>query len=215
MAAPREIYIKKNVEVINLANGISEKIAGGEKVYFTGRSNWFGELCLQRKSDKGTKKCILYSSLREITKVDFSDMAVTRFMKIKAGAQVVDVPTNENIKTIKNETIAFFDKRMNIDGKLCLQSSDKSLTDKETCILYSDLEEIVNFSKMAAPRDITIKDGAKYQDLASGKQSDTAVKSTRTYFVDKMNVNGELCLRTDADAKQNLYRCIKYSDLKE
>lgn len=215
MTVPREIYIKKNVEVINLANGISEKIAGGEKVYFTGRSSWFGELCLQRKSDKGTKKCILYSSLREITKVDFSNMAVTRFMKIKAGAQVVDVPTNENIKTIKNETIAFFDKKMNIDGKLCLQSSDKSLTDKETCVLYSDLEEIANFSKMAVPRDITIKDGAKYQDLTSGKQSNTATKSTKTYFVDKMNVNGELCLRTDADAKQNLYRCIKYSDLKE
>ena len=215
MAVPREIYVKKNAEVINLDNGISEKITGGEKVYFVGRTSWFGELCLQRESDRGTKKCILYRDLREITEVGFSNMAVARFMKIKAGARIVDASIGEDVETMKDERIMFFDKKMNIDEGLCLRGNDKDLMGKNICILYSDLEEIENFSKMTVPRDIVVKSGAQYQELASGKQNDVLVKNNKMYFVDKITLNGNLCLRTEADAKQNLYRCIKYTDLEE
>ena len=215
MTIPREIYVKKNVEVINLDNGISEKIAGGEKVYFTGRSDWFGELCLQRQTDSGSKKCILYNNLREILKADFSDMTVPRFMKIKAGVQVISVSTGESSGSIKDDTIAFFNKKMDVDGKLCLQGSDEKLTNEDTCILYDSLEEIVNFSKMVVPRDILIKGGTKYQGLNNGEQYSSVVNSTKLYFVDKISMGGELCLRSKVDAEQNLYRCIKYSDLIE
>ena len=212
MVVPRKMFIKDDAEIINLDTGLSEKISTNEEDYFVSSGRWFGELCLQRKKDEGTSRCILYKNLAEIQDAEFSSMSIPRFMSVKKGTRIINITNGQELGIVEDDTIAFFDNKAERDGDLCLQST-KVHTGSQ-CIYYKDLAEADNFSAMLVPREVRINENAAYYDIAHGQYSEP-VQAEKLYFKDRITVDGELCFRSNSDNEEHLYRCIKYSDLEE
>lgn len=210
MVVPRNLYVSKNARSINILTGIESKIDGDEKVFFNKLTYWFGELCLANNKTMN-EECILYDDLKEVNMVSFGEMATPRFMKVKKGAIAYDVELSRKKDSYENDQIMFFDKKTNMNGGLCLGQSNSN----DTCVKYKDLEEIDNFIGMDLPRVINVASGVYYYDLKTNKKSQKLAQNGANYFVDKIVVGGELCLRTEEDAKNKQYRCIKYEDLNE
>ena len=211
MAVPRYFYIPVNTNVINTKTGILTVMDGGEKSYFEGLTYWFGELCLKYSSNE----CILYNDLRELNEIKFRGMVVPRYLMVGTDTAYFDAEIGIYTKeTVVGKSILFFDKLMYVDGQLCLKDISQNSAGN-SCILYTDLVEINNFTAMSIPRYITVVSGAKYYDLGSGSLSSDDAPMGDIYFVDKITADGNLCLRTKSDSDSNNYRCILYADLSE
>lgn len=215
MVVPRYLYTKAKSRRINLATGITELTTKEEKVFYNKLGYWFGKLCLQRKSDNGTEWCVLYEDALESKDEEVEKMQVARFMLVKKDANAVNITTGSKKQFSKDE-VYFFNKKIMLDNKLCLQSLNTKATSKGQCILYDDLEEINNFQDMDVPRSIKVAKGSKYYDIQN-KKPEEAISDSELFFDKKIYLNGnkDLCLATKEDAKNHVYRCVKYSDLKE
>ncbi len=210
MKVPRDLYVQEGAKMINTLTGISETIKEGEKIHFDKLAYWFGELCLTNENNK----CILYSDLNEINVANFSNMAIQRYLKVKNNTTYYDAEIGIKTTEVKAGAVLYFMEKNTANGGLCLKDVTQKATSKN-CILYTDLQEIDNFTKMAVARDITIKSGATYFNLETKKVSEEIIETPSAYFVDKITIDNKLCLRTKEDANNNLYRCIMYANLSE
>ena len=214
MVVPRYLYTKTGSKRINLKTGITELTTKEEKFFYNKLGYWFGKLCLQRKDDNGTEWCVLYEDALESKDEEVEKMQVARFLLVKKDAKIVNITTGSEKKTTE-DAVYYFDKKIMINGKLCLQSPDTKINSKGQCVMYDGLEEIDNFQDMEVPRSINVVSGSKYYDLQS-KKAEEAISDSKLFFDKKIYLNNkDLCLATKNDTEKHVYRCVKYTDLKE
>lgn len=212
MNVPRRMYSGKSAKAINVKTGITTEKEMQEKEHYSSLSHWFGSLCLQPDSLKEENECILYAELKELNDVKIEKMAVPRFFKLNNVA-VYDAEIGEKITAADNSGILFFEEKTDTKDGLCLRAA--SSNNKE-CYLYSDIEEINNFTSMAIPRKLTILSDAQFYDLEKEAYSSEKLTTEEEFFTDKITLeDGSLCLRSLKDHTNKQYRCIKYESLSE
>lgn len=213
MDVPRVIYMNgAKIEVVNAVTGITRQIDGDKKAYFTGRSTWDGNLCL-RIDDLGENECIdYYKYLKEIDGAYLYSMDVPRYFVINKDVTIYDVQSGKSKRSLSKGWSGFFDKRTDLNNRLCLSSTDMGL---DECVFYDDLTEVPSFSPMDVPRDLIISKNSYYTNSLWSNNDEAIKNGQKLYFVDKTYINGELCLRTNSDAQNNKQRCVMYASLKE
>ena len=208
MVAPRYFSVKKRAEMIDVSTGVSSVVSNDKKRFFDKYTYWFGELCLNNSQTMG-KNCILYSALREPSNDGVEDMVEPRLLKVSKGVTINDVENNSVIEKNGSDRILFFNKKSWNGGRLCL------IAYAGACINYDELVEVGNFIDMSLPRYLDVNSSTFYYSWGVELLREAIVKGNRLYFVDKIYVDGELCLRTQDDARNKRNRCVMYSDLKE
>ncbi len=208
MIAPRFFSVKKNAKAISISTGISFEIYDSKKIFLDKMMDWFGELCLSNsKTMDGS--CILYSDLLESNDKGFEDMITPRYLKVIRGAKAYDIETGEENSTYVSEEVLFFNRKGQLDSKLCLSAY------VGVCVKYNDLREVGSFVDMSVPRSIITKTTTFYYAWGIKGMQNKIAQGERLFFVDKIYVDGRLCLRTNDDANNMVARCVMYDDLKE
>ena len=217
MVVPRKLYIKPGATIINANTGVSRKNKTGTKEHFDSLTYWLGNLCLQSETMREKNECALYTDLVELQSAKFEAMAVPRFLKVNEGASFYDAETGQKSQTtLKASGVLFFSGKTTTRDGLCLKPDSSTSQQQPDCILYTDLSETLNFTPMTIPRHLSINANAHLFDIESGAHETKALTKTEELFVDKITLSdGALCLRSQSDKTNNLYKCVKYTDLTE
>ena len=217
MNTPRRLYIQTQTEAINIKTGVSRKVNLREKEFFNTLLYWFGDLCLHTDS-LGVDECVLYVNLTELKQIQPEKMAVPRFFKINDGATLYDAEMEKNTanKAYEESRIVFFDQKITTSAGLCLKSANITDDQSAECVLYNNLSEIDNFSKMEIPRIISIRPEARLFNIEKSSYEEDILMPKEEFFTEKITLSdGSLCLRGNDETQNNQYKCIKYSDLSE
>lgn len=215
MVIPRRIFIKPEANEIDTTIGIPAPSTNTNmKLNFTKMTSWLNQLCLQYEGSKN--KCILYTDLKELEPVEFSDMVIPRYLRLAKNITYYDdiEILSQTTRTTKQE-ILFFDKLVYINNKLCLKAKHG---DDLSCILFDSLIEIKkpDFNAMDIPRKIRIKKGANFYNSITQEYSAIPAEINDMYFIEKAFINNHLCLRSrENNILNDLPLCVFYEFLDE
>lgn len=204
MNIPRILYVKKGSRYIKPDTGEVGLRDFASFEYFTHLNYQNGNLCL---SIGDGRNCYLYSDLEEMQISDSEEMSVIRMLVVKNATKYIKFLENKFGEAVQNGSRIIFDKKININGNLCLMAEGVETANE--CILYSDLEELpkLDFGWMVRPRKLYVGQGTKEIDINTGISY--SVSSEKKYFDKVVSWFGETCLRSGDG------RCVLYSDLIE
>ena len=204
MVVPRILYVKKGSRYINPETS-EVGIRSFSSFEFFNSLNYDGDkLCLAIGKNKN---CYLYSDLEELETSNVGEMAVSRMLIVKKNTKYINYEENVFADEIKADTKIVFDRRININGELCLIAQGET---ENKCVLYSDLNELpeIKYSNMAVPRYFYIPEKTNVVNTKTGITT-VVDGGEKSYFEGLTYWFGELCLKYSSD------ECILYNDLRE
>ncbi|MBR6505269.1 hypothetical protein IKT18_00275 [Candidatus Saccharibacteria bacterium] len=204
MVVPRILYVKKGSRYINPETS-EVGIRSFSSFEFFNSLNYDGDkLCLAIGKNKN---CYLYSDLEELETSNAREMAVSRMLIVKKNTKFINYEENIFADEIKADTKIVFDRRININGELCLIAQGET---ENKCVLYSDLNELpeIKYSNMAVPRYFYIPENTNVINTKTGITT-VIDGGEKSYFEGLTYWFGELCLKHSSD------ECILYNDLRE
>lgn len=166
----------------------------------------------------GTYPGINLDDLRSIESGDFSTMKNHRAYKLIADIRKVDLSTGEDLDTLlPADQIIYFQTKINIGEDIMLRTVHDANHNTTTAIDIDDLEPVeVAFEAMKDPRRLQLKNKTKKLDPVTMKPLDTAIPAGRSItFSEKVEIGGQLYLRTAHDTKSGHYKVIPLAALKE
>ena len=204
MVVPRILYVKKGSRYIN-PDTSEVGIRSFSSFEFFNSLNYDGDkLCLAIGKNRN---CYLYSDLEELETSDVGGMVLSRMLIVKENTKFINYEENVFVDEIEANTKIVFDRRINVNGELCLIVQGEI---KNRCVLYSDLDELPEskYSNMAVPRYFYIPGNTNVINTKTGILS-VMDGGEKSYFEGLTYWFGELCLKYSSN------ECILYNDLRE
>ena len=156
MDEPRTLWARKNTNKINpisletIQNQTLEKDQPVKYVSKTTTKN--GDLCLRTESNTETSSnmCVLYADLDETSAKDslistpvYSTMDIPRKLITIRDTSKIDAITRQRYDPLPKGLTIEFEMKTAINNQLCLRTKADVLLQKNSCVFYDDLKEIV------------------------------------------------------------------------
>ncbi len=218
MAMPRFMRTTADTKKYNNETGKGEDLAAGNVAKYSSKiTTKEGKVCVRSDADEnaGLPNCVLLEYL-ENSDPEWETMAMPRHLRTTRKTKKTDVVSNAS-ETVAVNDVAYYTSKITLGGKdLCLRSDADKKANSQKCVIMSDLEDAdVEWEEMAMPRYYEVKSGAKLQNAMTKTAAEDATPGAILYYVEKTTINGELCLRSQNNKKNNAQKCVYTKDLND
>ena len=178
--------------------------------------------CLRTRSNtnSGLIACVPREKLSSVP--SFSNLNNTKLLVTKNTIQKID-PYNEssiNNQVVQRGTLVELSSQISTykTNRQCLRTISNTQSNKDMCILASDLKNYVNpnFTNMDVSRKLTTNKPTSKIDPTTGEIIENLPSNLLISFSQKtFFYQGKLCLRTTTDTTLNKQTCVLYDNLSE
>ncbi|MBQ3474282.1 hypothetical protein IJH24_02545 [Candidatus Saccharibacteria bacterium] len=212
---PRYMMVNEDTYFVESYSGEQvDFVDGGTILKFTSKIlNNNGDWCIRTEEDtkNDVDKCILRKDLSE---APYSAVDIPRYMIVKDDTNYISPRTLSKLNLVKKDTVLkFTTKVLNNNGEWCIRTEEDTKNDVDKCILRKDLSELP-YSAVDVPRYMIVISNINYILPRSLIKLDAVEEGTVLKFTSKiLNSNGEWCIRTEEDTKNDVDRCIVREEL--
>ena len=207
--------IKAGATKINIRTG--EKIASYDKTLikkFLKKATLNGNVYYVTEDDTNNNSEIGILA-KYINEIVYEKVATLRYMRVIEDTNYIIPQTMENGGQVKKDTVLLFaTKTKDANGNWCIRTQNDTDNNDNVCIERSSLDEADKYLPVLSPRKMQVVKDAYYVVPYTKNKGELVRKNRIMSFDTKLvNSNGNWCIRTEVDTKNNNNQCIERSYL--
>ena len=211
----QEKAIKSGAIKVNIRTG--EKIASYDKAMIkrflkkaTLNSNIY--YVLENDANNNSEIGILAKYIIEIT---YEEAVTPRYMRVKEDTNYIIPQTMEDREQVKKDTVLLFTtKTKDTNGDWCIRTQNDTDNNNNVCIERNSLDEADKYLPVLSPRKMQVVKDTYYLVPYTENNGELVKKNKIMDFDTKLvNSDGNWCIRTEIDTKNDVNRCIERSSL--